>query len=72
MGAGGRDSWRIWNGHVYTAVFKMDNRQDIAQGTLLHVMQNGRGGEFVGRPRLHVYVWLGAFAVHLELSHTVC
>ena len=39
MGARVRDSRGIWNGHVHTAVFKMDNRQGMAQGTPLHVMQ---------------------------------
>ena len=24
---GGRDSWRVWNGHVHTATFKMDYQQ---------------------------------------------
>ena len=23
----GRDSWGVWNGHVHTAIFKMDNQQ---------------------------------------------
>ena len=22
-----RDNWGIWDGHIYTAVFKMDNQQ---------------------------------------------
>ena len=35
----GRDSWGVWDGHVHTAIFKMDNQQGptIAQGTLLNV-----------------------------------
>ena len=24
---GGRDSWRVWDRHVHTAAFKMDNQQ---------------------------------------------
>ena len=24
---GERDNWEIWDGHVHTAVFKMDNQQ---------------------------------------------
>ena len=24
---GGRDSLRVWDGHVHTAIFKMDNQQ---------------------------------------------
>ena len=27
---GGRDSWGVWDGHVHTAVFKMDNQQGPA------------------------------------------
>ena len=23
----GRDSWGVWDGHVHTAIFKMDNQQ---------------------------------------------
>ena len=23
----GRDSWGVWDGHVHTALFKMDNQQ---------------------------------------------
>ena len=32
----GRDSQGVWDGHVHTAVFKMDNQQGIAHGTLLN------------------------------------
>ena len=38
---GGRDSQGVWDGHVHTAIFKMDNQKRtycIAQGTLLNVM----------------------------------
>ena len=24
---GGRDSWGVWDGHVHTTTFKMDNQQ---------------------------------------------
>ena len=40
----------------------------IAEGTLLSVMwQPGWEGSVWGE-RVHVYVWLGPFAVHLKLS----
>ena len=26
-GCGGRDSQGVWDGHVHTAIFKMDNQQ---------------------------------------------
>ena len=29
-----RDNWGVWDGHIYTAVFKMDNQQGP---TVLHV-----------------------------------
>ena len=42
----GRDSQGVWDGHVHTAVFKMDNQQGptgpwdllVPQGTLLNIM----------------------------------
>ena len=37
----GRDIQGVWDSHVHTAIFKMDNQQGlncIAQGTLLNVM----------------------------------
>ena len=46
---GGRDIQGVWNGHAYTAIFKMDNQQgptvQFLQGTLLDVMGSldGRG-----------------------------
>ena len=30
---GGRDSQEIWDGHVHTAIFKMDNQQDLLYST---------------------------------------
>ena len=35
---GGRDSQRVWDGHVYTAICKMDKQPGIVQGTLLNIM----------------------------------
>ena len=45
----GRDSSGVWDGHVYTAMFKMDNQQGptycIEHGTLLNVTwRPGREG----------------------------
>ena len=28
MVAGGRGSYGVWDGHVHTAIFKMDNQQE--------------------------------------------
>ena len=39
---GGEDTWGVWDGHVHTAVFKVDNQEGphcIAHGTLLNVMR---------------------------------
>ena len=37
---GRRVRWRVWDGHVHIAVFKMDNQQGltVAHATLLSVM----------------------------------
>ena len=29
-GVGERDSWGVWDGHVHTGIFKMDNQQGPA------------------------------------------
>ena len=52
---GGRDSQGVWDGHVYTAIFKMDNQQEptAAQCYVTAWM----GGEFEGE-WVHVYEWL--------------
>ena len=60
---GRRDSYRVWDGHVHTAVF---NNKD-----LLHSTGNSAqcslaawmGGEFGGE-WIHVHVWLSPFTVH--------
>lgn len=55
---------RVWDGHVLTAMFKIENQQGstIAHGTLLRV-----GGE-LGEEWINVYIWLSPCAVHLKLS----
>ena len=66
---GGKDSYRVWDKHVNTAIFKMDNQQGpncIAQGTQGYMAAWIRGE--VGQEWIHVYVWLSPFAVHLKLS----
>ena len=32
-GIGGRDSQGVWNGHVQTTVFEIDNQQDLLYST---------------------------------------
>ena len=31
--AGGRDGQGVWDGHVHTAIFKMDNHNDLRYST---------------------------------------
>ena len=67
---GGRDNEEVWDGHVHTAVFKMDNQQaPTVQHRELCSMSCGRldGREFGGE-WIHVHVWLSPFTVHLKLS----
>ena len=59
-GTGGRDGQGVWDEHVHTAVFKMDNHQGqtfcTAQGTLPNVMwQPGWEGRL--QENGHVYVY---------------
>ena len=58
---------------MYTAVFKMDNRQDptycVAQGTLFKCyMAAWMGGE-IGGEWIQVYVWPCPFTIQLKLSN---
>ena len=41
---GARDSQGVWDGHVHTAIFKMDNQQALLYST----WHPGMGGEFGG------------------------
>ena len=66
-----RDSWGVWNQHVHTATFKIDNQQGpTAWHRELCSMLYGLigGGGKSGGERMHVYVWLSLFAVQLKLS----
>ena len=29
MGMGGKDSYRVWDDHVHTVIFKMNNNKDL-------------------------------------------
>ena len=64
---GGRDSYRVWDGRVHTAVF---NNKDLlystgnsAQCYVAAWMQGEFGGEWI-----HVCVCLSPFIVHLKPS----
>ena len=64
---GVRDSQGVGNGHVYTAIFTVDNQQGPSvQHMVLCLMLRGRLG--FGREGIHEYVWLSPFDIHLKLS----
>ena len=70
---GGRDSWGAGNGHIHTAIFKMDNQQEtiVSRGNSAQCyVAAWMGGEFGGE-WIHVHVWLSPFTVHLTLSLTL-
>ena len=60
LGQGGRESQGVWDEHVHSAVFKMDNQQGwtfcIAHGTLLNVMwQPGWEGRLEENGYMYMY-----------------
>ena len=64
------DSQGVWDGHVHTAIFKMDITKDLlsSTGNSVHCyVAAWMGGEFGGE-RIHAYVWPSPFPVHLKLS----
>ena len=64
---GGRDSYRVWDGRVHTAVF---NNKDLLYSTgnsAQCYVAAWMGGEFGGE-WLHVHVRLSPFTVHQKLS----
>ena len=66
----GRDSQGVGDGHVHTAIFKIDNQQGhsvYTRNSAQCYVPAWMGGEFEGE-RIHVYVWLSTSAVHLKLS----
>ena len=70
MVAGGRNSQGVWDGHVHTAKFKMDNQQgpivqqiELAQCSMAALKEVGVEGEW-----MHECVWLNPFTMHLKIS----
>ena len=68
-----KDSQRLWEGHVHTAIFKMDKQQrpivqhmELAQYQVPDWMRGRFGGEWI-----HVYVQLSPFAVLPETATTL-
>ena len=66
----GRDNWGLWDQHVHTPIFKMDNQQKTVSHMELSDQRYVAAwmGEKFGGAWIHVYVWLIRFAVHLKLS----
>ena len=56
VGGGGRDSYGVWDGHLQTAVFKMDNQGSTAQHRELCSMLFGslRGKGVWGRKDTYI------------------
>ena len=67
---GERNSQGVWDVHVHTAIFKMDNHKDLLHSTWNSAQSDVIAwvrGEF-RREGIHLYLWLSPFAVHLKLS----
>ena len=64
------DSHGVWDPHVCTALFKLDDQQGpvAVHRELCSVLCGGLEGRGVGGEWTHVCVWLSPFAVHLKLS----
>ena len=61
----------VRDGHICTVIFKTDNQQEPTYSIWNSVqcyMAPWMGGVFGGE-RIHVYVWLSPFAVHLKVTH---
>ena len=61
-----RDSYRVWDGHVYTWITNKDLLYSTENSAQWYVAA-WLGWQFVGE-WIHVYVWLRPFAVQLKLS----
>ena len=48
----------VWDGHVHTAIFKMDNEQgpSVEPRELCSMLRGGLDGRGVGGEGIHVYV----------------
>ena len=64
----------MWDGHVYNALFKMDNQQEtpVWHAGLHSVLRGSVKGRGVGEEWMRVYIWLSPFAVHLKQHSIVC
>ena len=60
---GGRDSWEVWDWHVHTAIFKLDNQQGptVYHRDLCSILCNKLNGKKIRKRIDH-------FAVHPKLT----
>ena len=68
--AGGKGCWVVWDGHVHTAIFKMDHQQgpNVECGKLCSGLCGSLNGRGVWGKWICVYVCLSPFVVQLKLS----
>ena len=59
----------VWDGHVPSAIFKMDNQQwlTVDHLQLCSMLCGSLDGRGIGEEWIHVYLWLSPFTVHLKL-----
>ena len=67
---GGRDHYRVWDEHVHTAIFKMDNQQGptVLHRELCLVLSGSLHRRGVCREWIYGYILLSRSAVLLKLS----
>ena len=70
MVAGMKGQLGVWDGQVYTSIFKMDNQKGpaVMHRELCSMLCSSLDGRGVWGRMDTVYVWLCPFAVHLKLS----
>ena len=68
MVAGGKGQLRTWEGHVHTAMFKMDNQQGptVEHMELCSTLCGSLDGRGLWGKWIRVRVWLSPFKVHLR------
>ena len=55
----GRDSQGVWDGHVYTAIFKMDNQQGptVQHRELFSILCNNLNGKRFEKEQIYIYMY---------------
>ena len=70
---GWRDSWGVWDAHVHTAAFKMDNQygSTALHGELCSLLHGGLDGRRFGGRIDKCILMTELLAVHLNLSNSL-